>query len=68
MWGMQFFLVVSVYIYLPITGLHIESGEPFGSSQRVQRVVNPGQWKTVFLRELFLMFASCCVHITSNST
>jgi hypothetical protein len=49
---MQFFPVIWVYIYLPVTVLKIESGEPFGSSQRVQFVVNSGQWKTVFLYDI----------------
>jgi hypothetical protein len=34
-------------IHLPIATLHIHSGEPFGSSERVQSVVDLGQWKAV---------------------
>jgi hypothetical protein len=48
---MRFFRVVWVYIYFTLTALQIESGEPFRSSHRVQRV-NPGQWKPVFLCDI----------------
>jgi hypothetical protein len=34
---------------MPIAALKIEGGKPFGSCQRVQGVVDPGQWKAVFL-------------------
>jgi hypothetical protein len=34
---------------MQITALQAESGEPFCSSQRAQRFVNPEQWETVFL-------------------
>jgi hypothetical protein len=36
------FSVVWVYIYLPKAAFQIESGKPFGSSQRIQGVVNMG--------------------------
>jgi hypothetical protein len=35
-------------IYLPITAFQVQSGEPFGMSHRVQHIVSPGQWETVF--------------------
>jgi hypothetical protein len=35
-------------IYLTVTAVQVQSGEPFGSSQHIQTVINPGQWETVF--------------------
>jgi hypothetical protein len=42
-------LVVRMQNHLLITTLKVQSGEPFGSSQRVQNVVNPGQWESLSL-------------------
>jgi hypothetical protein len=39
-------------IHLPIAALQVQSGEPFGSIQRVQSVVSPGQWEAVFLPDI----------------
>jgi hypothetical protein len=48
----SFLPVIRLYIYLPIPALQIESEKSIGSSQCVQRVVNPGQWIAVFLCDL----------------
>jgi hypothetical protein len=44
--------VILLQIHLPITALQVQSGELFGSSQRVQSVINPGQWETIFLHDM----------------
>lgn len=39
-------------IHPSITTLWVQSGEPIGSSQTVQSVINLGQWETVFLSDI----------------
>jgi hypothetical protein len=46
---LTYLLVIHVYIDLPIAAFQIEGGKPFGSCQRVQDVVDQGQWKAVTL-------------------
>jgi hypothetical protein len=37
-----------MYFHLPITALQVESGEPFGSTLRVQSIVNQDSGKQAF--------------------
>jgi hypothetical protein len=57
-------------IHLPITSLQILNGESFGSSQRVQSVVNPGQWETAFIRDFqfLVVYAEAQVPVLRTRT
>jgi hypothetical protein len=38
--------------HLPMTTFQVLSGKPFGFSQHIQSVINPGKWETVFFFDI----------------